>query len=78
MVALIWIGTVILCFVGNSEAIVTSAITTAVVFVVAGISPGPAWIQPILRLADTAVGIVVELLASRVGIALLSREGEWN
>ena len=58
MVALIWIGTVILCLIGHSEAIVTTAITTAVAFVVAGISPGPAWIQPILRLADSAVGIV--------------------
>jgi hypothetical protein len=40
------------------------------VFVVAGISPGAAWIQPILRLVDTAVGILVGLLASRVGLAL--------
>src|ERR1700757_4345498 len=62
MVALIWIGTVILCLIGHSEAIVTTAITTAVAFVVAGISPGPAWIQPILRLADTSVGIIFGLL----------------
>ena len=75
MVALIWIDTVILCLIGNSEAIVTTAITTAVVFVVAGISEGPAWIQPILRLVDTSVGIVVGLLASRVWI-LLGQEGE--
>ena len=75
MVALIWIGTVILCLIGNSEAIVTTAITTAVVFVVAGISRGPAWIQPILRLVDTSVGIIVGLLASRVWI-LLGQEGE--
>jgi hypothetical protein len=75
MVALIWIGTVILCLIGNSEAIVTTGIMTAVVFVVAGISKGPAWIQPILRLVDTSVGIVVGLLVSRVGI-LLGQEGE--
>lgn len=76
MVALIWIGTVILGLIGRSEDIVTTAITTAVVFVVAGISTGPAWVQPILRLVDTAVGIVVGLLASRVGIELLRQEGE--
>ena len=70
MAAVIWIGTVILGLVGLSEAIVTTAITTAVVFVVAGISNGPAWIQPILRLVDTSVGIVVGLLASQVGIFL--------
>jgi uncharacterized membrane protein len=75
MAAVIWIGTVILGLIGLSEDIVTTAITTAVVFVVAGISKGPAWIQPILRLVDTSVGIIVGLLASRVGI-LLGQEGE--
>jgi hypothetical protein len=70
MVAVIWIGTVVLVLIGRAEDIVTAAITTAVVFVVAGISPGAAWIQPILRLVDTAVGILVALLASRVGLAL--------
>jgi len=75
MAAVIWIGTVILGLIGLSEDIVTTAITTAVVFVVAGISKGPAWIQPILRLVDTSVGIIVGLLASRVGI-LLGQEGD--
>ena len=75
MAAVIWIGTVILGVIGRSEDIVTAAITTAVVFVVAGISKGPAWIQPILRLVDTSVGIIVGLLASRVGM-LLGQEGE--
>ena len=75
MAAVIWFGTVILGLIGLSEDIVTTAITTAVVFVVAGISKGPAWIQPILRLVDTSVGIIVGLLASRVGI-LLGQEGE--
>ena len=75
MAAVIWIGAVILGLIGRSEDIVTTAITTAVVFVVAGISKGPAWIQPILRLVDTAVGITVGLLASRVAI-LLGQEGE--
>jgi uncharacterized membrane protein YgaE (UPF0421/DUF939 family) len=70
MVAVIWIGTVVLVLIGRAEDIVTAAITTAVVFVIAGISPGAAWIQPILRLVDTAVGILVGLLASRVGRAL--------
>ena len=75
MAAVIWIGTVILGLTGRSEDIVTTAITTAVVSVVAGISKGPAWIQPILRLVDTSVGIIIGLLASRVAI-LLGQEGE--
>jgi Fusaric acid resistance protein-like len=75
MAAVIWIGTVILGLIGRSEDIVTTAITTAVVFVVAGISRGPAWIQPILRLVDTGVGILVGSLAARVWV-LLRQKGE--
>lgn len=70
MVALIWISTVILALMGRSEDVITAGITTAVVFVVAGVSPGPAWLQPILRLVDTAVGIAVGILASRITPAL--------
>ena len=69
MAALIWIATVILGLIGRSKDIVTTAIAIVVVFVVAGISKGPAWIQPILQLVDTSVGILVGLLAARVGLA---------
>jgi|ERR1700735_4143723 uncharacterized membrane protein YgaE (UPF0421/DUF939 family) len=70
MAALIWLSTVTLTLLGRSEDIITAAITTAVVFVVAGVSQGPAWLQPILRLVDTAVGIAVGILASRIAPAL--------
>jgi uncharacterized membrane protein YgaE (UPF0421/DUF939 family) len=70
MVALIWLSTVILALIGRSEDIITAGITTAVVFIVAGVSQGPAWVQPILRLVDTAVGIAVGILASRITPAL--------
>jgi hypothetical protein len=63
MVAVIWISSVIVPLVGRSEDVITTGITTAVVLVVAGLSPGPGWIQPILRLVDTVVGIAVGLLA---------------
>lgn len=59
MAALIGIGAVVLTLIGRSEDIITTGITTAVVMVVAGISPEHAWKQPILRLIDTVVGIVV-------------------
>ena len=72
MITVIWIGTAILALIGRSEDVVTAAITTTVVFVVAGLSPGPAWLQPILRLVDTAVGITVGILASRL-IPILGR-----
>jgi len=64
MAIVIGISSIILTFARHTEDIITASITTAVVFVVAGISPGHAWIQPILRLADTAVGILVGLVAS--------------
>jgi len=59
MAALIGIGSVILILIGRSDDIITAGITTAVVMVVAGISPQHAWKQPILRLIDTVVGIAV-------------------
>jgi uncharacterized membrane protein YccC len=62
----IGIGTIVLIMIGRDEEIVTAGITTAVVLVVAAISPHNAWEQPILRLADTAVGIAVGFAASSI------------
>src|ERR1700733_406113 len=70
MAALIGIVAIILALVRRSEEIITAAITTAVVMVVAGISPENAWIQPILRLVDTAVGIVVGMVAAWISLGL--------
>lgn len=70
MAALIGIIAILLAWVNRSEELITAAITTAVVMVVAGISPQHAWIQPILRLVDTAVGIVVGVAAAWIARAL--------
>jgi uncharacterized membrane protein YgaE (UPF0421/DUF939 family) len=59
LAALLGIGTLIMMGLGRREDIVTTAITTAVVMVAAAISPREAWHQPLLRLADTVVGIAV-------------------
>ena len=59
MAALIGVGTVLMMLLGRREDIATTGITTAVVMVVAGISPHDAWQQPLLRLGDTIVGIAV-------------------
>jgi uncharacterized membrane protein YccC len=66
MVVLIWISTIILVLAGRTDDAVTAAITTAVIFVVAAVTSGPPRLQPILRLVDTAVGILVGILASRL------------
>lgn len=70
MAALIGIIAVLLALVRRSEEIITATITTAVVMVVAGISPQHAWIQPILRLVDTAVGILVGSAAAWIALEL--------
>jgi hypothetical protein len=63
LAVLIGVGTLILSLVGRETDIITTAITTAVVMVVAGLAPTNAWEVPILRAVDTAVGIAVGLAA---------------
>jgi len=67
MAALIAIGTVVIALLGRRDEIVTVGITTAVVMVVAAMSPADAWQQPLLRLADTLVGVAVGVACKWVG-----------
>jgi uncharacterized membrane protein YccC len=66
MAVLIGVGTVVMILLGRREDIVTTGITTAVVMVVAAMSPQDAWEQPLLRLIDTIVGIAVGLGCMRI------------
>lgn len=70
LVLLIAIGAIVLELIGRSEDIITTSITTAVVMVVAGISPQYAWKQPILRLIDTLVGIAVGAAGAWIALKL--------
>lgn len=70
LVVLIGIGTLMLSLIRRFGEIITVGITTTVVMVVAAISPHDAWQQPILRLADTAVGVAVGLTAAGIGSRL--------
>jgi uncharacterized membrane protein YgaE (UPF0421/DUF939 family) len=54
--------------VGRPGDAVTAGITTAVIMVVAAVSPQHAWQQPILRLADTIIGVAVGALAAWTGL----------
>jgi uncharacterized membrane protein YccC len=49
--------------IGRPGDAITAGITTAVIMVVAAISPQHAWQQPILRLSDTIVGTAVAIAA---------------
>jgi uncharacterized membrane protein YccC len=70
LAVLIGLGTFILIAVGHDDFVITAAITTAVVMVVAAVSPHDAWQQPILRGVDTAVGIAVGVVASSIALRL--------
>jgi hypothetical protein len=70
MAILIAIGAFVLIMADRPADLVTASITTAVVMVVAGISPQHAWRQPILRLFDTLIGIAVGITAARIGKGL--------
>jgi uncharacterized membrane protein YccC len=73
LAALLGAGTLILMALGRRDDIVTTGITTAVVMVVAAMSPQDAWHQPLLRLADTVVGIAVGVACKCVASFLYFR-----
>lgn len=68
---LIGISALVVMLIGRPGDAVTAAITTAVVMIVAAVSPHQAWQQPILRFADTAVGVAVGVVAAWVGVRVI-------
>ncbi len=61
---------------GRPGDAITAGITTAVVMVSAASSPHDAWQQPILRLADTIVGVAVGVTAAWLHLRVIhSRAG---
>ena len=73
MAALLGIGTLIMMILGQREDIVTTGITTAVVMVVVAMDTRHAWLQPLLRLVDTVVGIAIGIAVKWVGSHLFFR-----
>lgn len=60
---LIALGALAVSLAGRPGDAITTAITTAVVLVVAELSPHDAWRQPILRWVDTVIGVAVAVAA---------------
>jgi uncharacterized membrane protein YoaK (UPF0700 family) len=60
----IGVGAVAMSLLSRPDDIITTGITTAVVMVVAAVSPNHAWKQPILRLVDTIVGVPVGVVGA--------------
>ena len=73
MAVLIATGTMVMALLGRRDDIVTVAITTVVVMVVAAMSPVDAWQQPLLRLVDTIVGITVGVACKWAASFLFSK-----
>ena len=65
---LVGLSVLVTAVIGRPENEIIAGVTTAVVMVVAELSPHDAWQQPILRLADTAIGVAVALLAACLGL----------
>jgi uncharacterized membrane protein YccC len=74
LAGLIGVSALATTLIGRSGDAVTAAITTAVVMVVAELSPHDAWQQPILRLADTVIGVAVGAMAAWIGLHVIHRK----
>jgi len=73
LAVLIGLSALAATLIGRPEDAITAAITTTVVLVVAELSPHEAWQQPILRLADTAIGVAVGIAAAWTGLRFIHR-----
>ena len=56
---LIALGTILVTLAGRPGDAITTGVTITVVMVVAQLEPRNAWEQPILRFADTVLGVIV-------------------
>ena len=68
---LVGLSVLVTALIGRPGDAITAAITTTVVLVVAELSPHDAWQQPILRLADTAIGAAVGLAAGWLALHIV-------
>ncbi len=76
---LVSLGTLAIMLLNRREDIITTAITTIVVMVVAIVNPTHAWTQPLLRLFDTVIGIGVGVAfrwAASAALSALGRSGD--
>jgi uncharacterized membrane protein YccC len=68
---LIGLSALAVMLIGRPGDAVTAAITTAVVMLVAAVTPRDAWEQPILRFVDTLIGVAIGVAVAWIGMRLL-------
>jgi uncharacterized membrane protein YccC len=73
MAILLAIGTIFTTWLDRPGEIGVTAITTAVVMIVATSEPQDAWQQPLLRLLDTVVGIIVGVFCKWAASSLFDK-----
>ena len=73
MAILIAIGALLAALAGRRDEIGLVAITTAVVLIVAAENPDVAWHQPLLRLADTVLGVAIGISCKWIASFLFFR-----
>ena len=68
LAVLIGVRAVAMIVLSRPDDVITTGITTAVVMVVAAVSPNHAWKQPILRLMGTIVGVAVGVVGAWISL----------
>jgi uncharacterized membrane protein YccC len=68
LATLIGLGSFAMPLLRRPDDVITTGITTAVVMVVAAISPDHAWKQPLLRLVDTIIGVAVGVAGAWISL----------
>jgi uncharacterized membrane protein YccC len=64
LAVLVGVSALTAMLIGRPGDAITAAIATTIVLVVAAVTPHDAWQQPILRLADTVIGVAVGIAAA--------------
>jgi hypothetical protein len=67
LAVLVGAGGLVVTLAGRPQDAGIAAIATTVIMVVAAVNPHDAWKQPILRLADTAIGVAIGVATAWIG-----------
>ena len=76
LAALIGVSSLVMILAGRPGDAATAAISTAVLIALADVTRQHAWEQPLLRLADTVVGVLVGVAAAWLSRAMLRSRGD--
>jgi uncharacterized membrane protein YccC len=73
LAVVIGLGTFGLIAIGRDDEVITTGITSAVVLIVAAVTPHHVWQQAVLRIFDMAIGIAVGVCASWIALRVAEK-----